>query len=272
MYSVTEGGGPAIISVSRRGNLNRQVSASFATSNGTAIAGTHYATQTGTVTFPVGVETATFTVPILSNGPGDGTRTVNLTLSNPSPNTTLGEGDSARLDIREGPVYTFRRIAETDAEQDGDVFAFAGVPGINDAGTVAFRALLTDVRERIFTGNGGELSTVAGTSPGGFVQFGNRIPIDNNGQVAFLALLASEEQAIFRGRRRKPQPGGHDQCSALPALRSGHEPQRPGRVRRANAAGSSPSVLGDARRSLPAGARHRRQPVHQSRHSPRGER
>ena len=199
VYSVTEGGGPAIISVSRRGNLNRQVSASFATSNGTAIAGTHYTTQTGTVTFPVGVDTATFTVPILSNGPGDGTRTVNLTLSNPSPNTTLGEGDSARLDIREGPVYTFRRIAETDAEQDGDVFAFAGVPGINDAGTVAFRALLTDVRERIFTGNGGELSTVAGTSPGGFVQFGNRVPIDNDGQVAFLALRANETQGIFRG-------------------------------------------------------------------------
>ena len=199
VYSVTEGGGPAIISVSRRGNLNRQVSASFATSNGTAIAGTHYATQTGTVTFPVGVETATFTVPILSNGPGDGTRTVNLTLSNPSPNTTLGEGDSARLDIREGPVYTFRRIAETDAEQDGEVFAFAGAPGINDAGTVAFRALLTDVRERIVTGNGGALSTVAGTSPGGFVEFGNRVPIDNNGQVAFLALRANETQGIFRG-------------------------------------------------------------------------
>ena len=78
-------------------------------------------------------------MPILSNGPGDGTRTVNLTLSNPSPNTTLGEGDTARLEIREGPVYTFQRIAETD-DQDARS-GFDGAPGINDAGTVAFKAL-----------------------------------------------------------------------------------------------------------------------------------
>ena len=36
VYSVTEGGGPAIITVTRRGNLSRQVSANFPTSNGTA--------------------------------------------------------------------------------------------------------------------------------------------------------------------------------------------------------------------------------------------
>jgi hypothetical protein len=198
VYSVTEGGGPAIITVSRRGNLNRQVSASFATSNGTAIAGTHYTTGTGTITFPIGETTATFTVPILNNGPGDGTRTVNLTLSNPSPNTTLGEGDTARLEIREGPVFTFQRIAETDEQ----IVGFEGTPAINDSGRVAFKALVTDAQQQqqqqILTGSGGPLTTVAATGEQ-FAEFGTRTPIDSDGQVAFLALLANEQSAIFRG-------------------------------------------------------------------------
>ena len=151
-------------------------------------------------------------MPILSNGPGDGTRTVNLTLSNPSPNTTLGEGDSARLDIREGPVYTFRRIAETDAEQDGEVFAFAGAPGINDAGTVAFRALLTDVRRaHLHRQRRRRCPPWPAPPPEGSSQFGNRIPIDSDGQVAFLALRGQREQAHLPRRRgrasaRWPRP------------------------------------------------------------------
>lgn len=40
-----------------------------------------------------------------------------------------------RLEIRESPAYTFTLVAQTDDE----VFAFDGRPGINDAGTVAFR-------------------------------------------------------------------------------------------------------------------------------------
>src|SRR6185295_14101439 len=116
VYSVTEGGGPAIITVTRRGNLNRAVSVDFATSNGTGVAGTHYTARSGRLTVPDNAATATFTIPILSNGPGDGVRTVNLALSNPSPNTTLGEGNTARLEIRESPPYSFTLIAETDDE------------------------------------------------------------------------------------------------------------------------------------------------------------
>ena len=71
-------------------------------------------------------------MPILSNGPGDGTRTVNPTLSNPSPNTTLGERHRG---WRFASPATFTLVAQTDDE----VFAFDGRPGINDAGTVAFR-------------------------------------------------------------------------------------------------------------------------------------
>jgi hypothetical protein len=86
---------------------------------------------------PIGASTSTFTIPILNNGPGDGVRTVNIALSNPSNNTTLGEGDRAQLQIRESAAYTFSLMAQTDDE----VFAFDGTPGINDGGAVAFKAL-----------------------------------------------------------------------------------------------------------------------------------
>ena len=273
VYSVTEGGGPAIITVTRRGNLNRQVSASFATSNGTAVAGTHYTAQSGTIIVPAGESTATFTVPILSNGPGDGTRTVNLTLSNPSPNTTLGEGDSARLEIREGPVYTFQRIAETDDRIGG----FDGAPGINDAGTVAFKALVTDAQQQqqlILTGNGGALTTVAATGEG-FVEFGTRIPIDNNGQVAFLASLQSEAQAVFRGDEENLTQVAITNAQLIqlfdPALSGNGTLAFAGQMSQVPAQNAIQLFAGSGS-SFPLRRRHRRQPVHQSRHTPSRER
>lgn len=195
VYSVTEGGGPAVITVTRGGNLDRQVTVQYATSNGTGIAGTHYTASAGTVTFTLGQESASFTVPIISNGPGDGTRTVNLALSNPSPNTTIGEGSVATLQIREGPVYSFQLIADNT----GPIVGFGGAPSINDGGTVAFKGFLADENQRIFKGNGGALTTIATTSGQGLVDFGQRVPIDSAGNVAFLGTPAAGGQGIFRG-------------------------------------------------------------------------
>ncbi len=194
-YSVTEGGGPAVISVTRSGNLDRQVTVQYATSNGTGNAGTHYTASAGTVTFAIGQESASFTVPIIANGPGDGSRTVNLTLSNPSPNTIIGEVSAATLQIREGPVYSFQLIADNT----GPIVGFGGVPSINDGDTVAFKGFLADERQRIFRGNGGPLTTIATTSSQGLVDFGQRVPIDSAGNVAFLGTPAAGGQGIFRG-------------------------------------------------------------------------
>ncbi len=195
VYSVTEGGGPARIAVTRSLNLNRQVSVSYATSNGTAVAGTHYTAQSGTLTFAIGQESASFAVPILSNGPGDGNRTVNLTLSNPSPNTFIGEGQTATLQIREGPAYTFQLIADTT----GEFLSFGGVPAINENGAVAFKAFLSDERQRILRGNGSAPTTIATTSSAALIDFGQRMPIDSAGRVTFLGSPTAGGQGVFRG-------------------------------------------------------------------------
>jgi hypothetical protein len=74
----------------------------------------------------------------------------------------------------------------------------ASSPGINDASTVAFKARTED-SERVVTGNGGELTTIAAVGTQGIAEFGSRFPIDNNGNVAFVAALDNEETAILRG-------------------------------------------------------------------------
>ena len=65
-------------------------------SNGTGLAGTDYDTRSGTLTFGTGETSKTFTVPVHVNG-GSASKSVNLTLSNPSPGSALGVPATAML-------------------------------------------------------------------------------------------------------------------------------------------------------------------------------
>jgi hypothetical protein len=100
-YTFGEGAGNASIVISRTGSTAGGATVDFATSDGTATAGTDYTTTTGTATFAVGQTALTFLVPVADTAAADGVRTVNLTLSNPGPNatTTLGARSTAVLKI-----------------------------------------------------------------------------------------------------------------------------------------------------------------------------
>jgi hypothetical protein len=89
-YTVGEGAGSAIVTVELTGVNVVPVTVGYATSNGTATAGLDYTLTSGTLVFPPGgtpttVRTRTFSVPILQDTLAEGTETVNLTLSNPTP-------------------------------------------------------------------------------------------------------------------------------------------------------------------------------------------
>ncbi len=99
-YSVSEGAGSATITVTRIGGSAGAVGVSFATSNGTATAGSDYTTATGTLSWADGDASAkTFTVPIIDDTIVEGNETVNLTLSNPTGGATLGAPATAVLTI-----------------------------------------------------------------------------------------------------------------------------------------------------------------------------
>src|SRR5436309_2793528 len=85
-FAVAENNGPATITVLRGGNakrVNQTVSVDYATSDGSAKAGSDYTATSGTLTFAPGETSKTFAVPVTDDAIVNGPRTVNLKLSHP---------------------------------------------------------------------------------------------------------------------------------------------------------------------------------------------
>lgn len=97
-YSVLEGGGSAVITVTLDTPPLQTSTVNYATSNGTALAGVDYTATSGTLTFAAGETSKTLQVPIIDNAVASGNKTVNLTLSNPV-HLFLGAQYAAELTI-----------------------------------------------------------------------------------------------------------------------------------------------------------------------------
>lgn len=118
-YSVNEGGGQATITVQRVGGDDGAVSVQYASSNGSAIAGSDYTAVSGTINWADNDDNnKTFNVPILNDSTPESNETVNLTLSN-ATGAALGSPSSATLTIIDndsaGPAGT---LSFTAAEQN----------------------------------------------------------------------------------------------------------------------------------------------------------
>jgi hypothetical protein len=81
-YSVKESDGAAQVQVIRTGSDESPASVKFATSDGTAHAGSDYTATSGTILFGIGERTKTVSIPILNDNAIEGDETVNLDLSN----------------------------------------------------------------------------------------------------------------------------------------------------------------------------------------------
>jgi hypothetical protein len=82
-YSARESDGTAHVQVVRTGSDESPASVDFATSDGTARAGSDYTPASGTLLFRIGERTKTINVPILNDDAREGSETINLDLSNP---------------------------------------------------------------------------------------------------------------------------------------------------------------------------------------------
>ncbi|MBN1510139.1 MAG: DUF4347 domain-containing protein [Sedimentisphaerales bacterium] len=103
-YNVNEDGGTVTITVDRSGGLASGVGVSYATSNGTATAGSDYTSASGTLTFNGGETSKTFTVPILQDSLVEGNETFNVALHNATGEGTLGSPSSAVVTILDDDV------------------------------------------------------------------------------------------------------------------------------------------------------------------------
>jgi uncharacterized repeat protein (TIGR01451 family) len=103
-YSVGEDAGTAIITVILDAASGRTVTVHYATSDGTATAGSDYIAAGGTLTFTQGVTSQTFAVAITDDALAEDDETVTLGLSSPT-NATLGGNNPATLTIMDDDGY-----------------------------------------------------------------------------------------------------------------------------------------------------------------------
>jgi uncharacterized repeat protein (TIGR01451 family) len=98
-YSGTEKGGKVTITVTRALPKTGVVTVNYATSNGSALAGTDYAATSGVLTFASGVVKKTFTVPIINDTLSEAPETLNVSLSGPGGGSFLGPDSAAVVAI-----------------------------------------------------------------------------------------------------------------------------------------------------------------------------
>jgi hypothetical protein len=98
-YTFSERRRRAAVTVTRTGGTGGGVTVHYSTSDGTATANTDYRSRLGTLTFSSDETVKTFKVAILNDNVIDPGETVNLVLSNPSGQATLGPQQTAVLRI-----------------------------------------------------------------------------------------------------------------------------------------------------------------------------
>jgi hypothetical protein len=95
---VARNAGNGVVTVIRTGGLSGTVTVQYATSDGTALAGTDYTAESGTLTFGPNVTAQTISIPV-TNNQASGSRTLNLTLSSPTGGAVLLTPSSMVLTI-----------------------------------------------------------------------------------------------------------------------------------------------------------------------------
>jgi uncharacterized delta-60 repeat protein/uncharacterized repeat protein (TIGR01451 family) len=106
VFSVSERGGFATISVSRSIGSSGAASIDFVTGDGTATSGADYAPTSGRLVFADTEITKTFTIAIYDDALAEGPETVNLTLSNPV-GAAIGQGTATLTILGDEALFNF---------------------------------------------------------------------------------------------------------------------------------------------------------------------
>lgn len=113
-YSGTEEGGAITITVNLSAAASSAVTVDYATSDGTATAGTDYTAASGTLTFAANDTSETFTVTPISDTDNEDDETITITLSNASGATVASTNNPAVITITDNDTLTLSTSAFTD--------------------------------------------------------------------------------------------------------------------------------------------------------------
>lgn len=103
--SVNEDAGSLTVAVNRVDGATGIVTVDYATTNGTAAAGSDYTAVSGTLTFNQGELSKSFSIPIASDNVFEADETINLALSNPTGGAILGSPTAAIVTIKTPPLF-----------------------------------------------------------------------------------------------------------------------------------------------------------------------
>ncbi len=189
-YAVAQSIGTMTVTVNRTGGSSGAVSVAYATSNGTAVAGTDYTAASGALQWADGDATSkTFTVAISNATPFSGSKSFSVALSNPLSGATLGSPSSANVTIdgdSSPPVgsLTFSTSSYTVAQNAGTVTVTVDrTDGSNGAVTVAYATSNgTAVSGKDFTAANGTLNWASGdaTAKTFTIAISNATPFSGN--------------------------------------------------------------------------------------------
>ena len=123
-YAVNENS-TVTVTVQRTGGSQGTADVTYATSNGTGTAGSEFNGTSGTLSFAAGETTKTFTLTALNNS-AMGNKTFNVTLSNPTNGSVLGDSKQALVTIYDDETQTFGSGSLKFSKANYDVLQSAG--------------------------------------------------------------------------------------------------------------------------------------------------
>src|SRR5262249_18563147 len=113
LYSISETTSSLTITITRTAGSVGTVTVNYATSDGTAKAGTNYQATSGSLLWNDGdTASKSFTVPILDAGTLNGNLTFNLTLSSPGGSASLGSPATAIVQVLNAHFRTDKLLAQ----------------------------------------------------------------------------------------------------------------------------------------------------------------
>jgi hypothetical protein len=133
-FSVAESGGSVAISVTRTGGSAGAVSVDYATSDGSATAGSDYTASGGTLSFADGETSQSFSVAILDDTLSEGDEGFSLTLANVVGGASLGTPATANVTITDDDTPP-TQDSNGDGLSDADAIALGLDPNDPDGDT-----------------------------------------------------------------------------------------------------------------------------------------
>ncbi len=141
IYSVLENKDNVTLTVTRGAGTAGAVAVRYQTSDGTAVAGTNYGATGGILSFNDSESVKAITVPVLSDGAGNGDKTFAVTLSSPAGGADLALDPTATVTVRDinsnGPGVISLSTGAVSADETDPGVKLTVTRGPSTNGTVA---------------------------------------------------------------------------------------------------------------------------------------